>query len=86
MTQIAYEPMGWCTHVKTWEVALELIKKVDRPNIGLCLDTFHIASYLLHSPETADGLRDGGEAALKDSLDVRYPFTRLPSPLTLHSR
>jgi hypothetical protein len=70
VVQIAYEPMGWCTYVKTWETALELIEKVDRPNIGLCLDTFHIASLLSHSPETKDGLREGGEAALKDSLEV----------------
>lgn len=68
--KIAYEPLGWSTHVKTWEYALELIKKVDRVNIGLCLDTFHIASLLSHSPETSTGLREGGEEALKQSLKV----------------
>ena len=74
--------MGWCTHVRTWEVALELIKKVDQPNIGLCLDAFHIASYLSHSPETTSGLRDGGEAALKDSLEVSATFSPLHLPRT----
>lgn len=56
--------------MKTWEKALEICHLVDRPNIGLCLDTFHIVSLLWGSPETADGLREGGDAALKASLDV----------------
>ncbi|ORY90314.1 xylose isomerase-like protein [Leucosporidium creatinivorum] len=67
--KIAYEPLGWSTHVKTWELALDIIHRVERPNIGLCLDTFHIVSLLSHSPETVDGLREGGEAALQASLD-----------------
>ncbi|GAA6019104.1 hypothetical protein JCM10207_006544 [Rhodosporidiobolus poonsookiae] len=67
--KIAYEPLGWSTYVETWEKALDICHRVQRPNIGLCLDTFHIASLLSHSPETKDGLREGGEAALKASLD-----------------
>lgn len=47
---------------------------MDRANLGLCLDSFHIASLLSHSPETTNGLREGGEAALKASLDVGKSF------------
>ncbi|KAM0752621.1 xylose isomerase-like protein [Meredithblackwellia eburnea MCA 4105] len=67
--KIAYEPMGWCTYIKSWEQAQALIGKVQRPNIGLCLDTFHIASLLWASPNTKNGLREGGEEELKKSLD-----------------
>lgn len=77
LSQIAYEPLGWSTHVKTWELALDIIHRVERPNIGLCLDTFHIVSLLSHSPETVDGLREGGEAALQASLDVRWSLSHL---------
>lgn len=56
--------------MNSWEYAYELVKEVNRPNFGLCLDTFHIASYLSHSPETKDGLRKGGEASLRESLEV----------------
>ncbi|GAA5893578.1 hypothetical protein JCM6882_007854 [Rhodosporidiobolus microsporus] len=67
--KIAYEPLSWSTYIEMWEKALEVCHRVDRPNIGLCLDTFHIVSLLWGSPETPDGLREGGEAALKESLD-----------------
>ncbi|GAA6043174.1 hypothetical protein JCM8097_008708 [Rhodosporidiobolus ruineniae] len=66
--KIAYEPLGWSTHVRTWEEALDICHRVGR-GIGLCLDTFHIASLISNSPETEDGLREGGKAALKASLD-----------------
>ncbi|BGO90248.1 hypothetical protein NBRC10512_004769 [Rhodotorula toruloides] len=67
--KMAYEPLGWSTYIDTWEKALDICHRVDRPNIGLCLDTFHVASLLWASPETVDGLREGGEEALKASLD-----------------
>ncbi|BGP37644.1 hypothetical protein JCM10449v2_001561 [Rhodotorula kratochvilovae] len=67
--KIAYEPLGWSTYIRTWEQALDVCHRVDRPNIGLCLDTFHIASLLWGSPETENGLREGGDAALKESLE-----------------
>ncbi|GAA6049865.1 hypothetical protein JCM3770_004221 [Rhodotorula araucariae] len=67
--KIAYEPLGWSTHIKTWEQALDVCHRVGRLNIGLCLDTFHIASLLWGSPETVGGLREGGDVALKESLD-----------------
>ncbi|PWN36980.1 xylose isomerase-like protein [Meira miltonrushii] len=67
--KIAYEPLGWSTYIKTWEQGLEIVKKVNRSNFGLCLDTFHIASLLSHSPETKDGLREGGDIVLKESLE-----------------
>lgn len=78
--------MGWSTHVKSWETALEIIHKVDRPNIGLCLDTFHIASLISHSPETNNGVRAGGHKALKESLEVSKRLCdRIRHPGPAHS-
>lgn len=72
--------MGWCTHVATWEKALDVIREVQRPNIGLCLDTYHIASLLWASPRTEDGLREGGEDALSATLEVRALSPSLHTP------
>jgi 4-hydroxyphenylpyruvate dioxygenase len=42
--RIAYEALAWGLHVYTWEHSWELVKEVDHPNLGICLDTFHIFS------------------------------------------
>lgn len=42
--RIAYEALVWAQHVYTWGHSWELVKEVDHPNLGICLDTFHILS------------------------------------------
>lgn len=42
--RIAYEALSWAQHVYTWEQSWELVKEVNHPNLGICLDTFHIFS------------------------------------------
>ncbi|KIW43956.1 uncharacterized protein PV06_05002 [Exophiala oligosperma] len=42
--------------------------KVDRPNFGLCLDTYHVLARLWADPTDSSGLRPGGTAALRDSI------------------
>lgn len=46
MVSVAYEPMSWSTYYSTWEDTLRLVFEVNRPNFGICLDTFHIATKL----------------------------------------
>ncbi|CZS79310.1 unnamed protein product [Fusarium graminearum] len=53
---IAYENWCWATHAPTWKTAWQIIQKADRPNIGLCLDTFQTAGYEWGDPTTNDGL------------------------------
>ena len=65
---IAYEPMSWSINHSTWESALDLIEAIDRPNFGLCLDSFHIITKLWASPFTASGKYPDADAALRDSL------------------
>ncbi|KAH7924994.1 xylose isomerase-like protein [Leucogyrophana mollusca] len=52
--KIAYELWAWAAHVNTWEGAWEVCKRVDRPNFGLCLDTFQICArtYMNPAPST----------------------------------
>lgn len=40
--QFAYEALCWGTHVDLWEQSWEIVQKVDRVNLGLCLDTYNM--------------------------------------------
>ncbi|WVW79123.1 hypothetical protein I302_101088 [Kwoniella bestiolae CBS 10118] len=41
--KIAYEPWCFSPRYPTWEACLEIVKKGNRPNLGLCLDTAQMA-------------------------------------------
>lgn len=64
----AYEALGWGTHVADWEESLRVVQLVNRPNFGLCLDTYHVLARLWADPRCPSGLRAGGNAALRDSI------------------
>lgn len=64
----AYEALAWSTHVADWEESLRIVGMVNRPNFGLCLDTYHVLSRLWADPRAKSGLRAGGNSALRDSL------------------
>lgn len=42
--RIAYEALAWGTVVNTYWHSWELVKAADHPNLGVCLDSFHILS------------------------------------------
>ena len=54
--RLAYENWCWSTHAPTWKDAWEIVKAVDRPNVGLCLDTFQTAGSEWADPTTESGL------------------------------
>ncbi|KAJ5987933.1 hypothetical protein N7481_003143 [Penicillium waksmanii] len=68
--RVAYEAPSWGIHSNTWQQVQKIIDLVDLPNVGHCLDTFHIASkeagdpFSSISPIRADGYRN-----LQSSLD-----------------
>ncbi|KAF2442129.1 AP endonuclease, family 2 [Karstenula rhodostoma CBS 690.94] len=65
---IAYEPMGWSIVYKSWESALGLTKLVSRPNFGICIDSFHVASLLWGDPSHASGKYPDADRNLASSL------------------
>ncbi|KAJ5382885.1 hypothetical protein N7517_000796 [Penicillium concentricum] len=54
--RLAYENWCWSTHAPGWKDAWEIVSAVDRPNIGLCLDTFQIAGSEWADPTTESGV------------------------------
>lgn len=69
--RVAYEDICWATAAPNWKAGWELVKKVNRANFGLCLDTFHIAAYEWADPTTVTGRRDESDTGQRffDSLE-----------------
>ncbi|KAJ5247764.1 hypothetical protein N7468_002747 [Penicillium chermesinum] len=66
--RFVYEALCWGEHIDTWEASWEVVQGVDRPNFGLCLDSFNIAGRKIFYVQLVDGER------LDAPLDERHPF------------
>jgi sugar phosphate isomerase/epimerase len=71
--RLAYENWCWSTHSSTWKAAWELVRKANRSNIGLCLDTFQIAGSELADPTTKSGYIDNPNMSLQQ---IRHTLTQ----------
>jgi sugar phosphate isomerase/epimerase len=61
--RLAYENWCWSTHAPTWRDVWNIVRQVDRPNVGLCLDTFQTAGSEWADPTTASGMVEEDEGA-----------------------
>ncbi|CDO71054.1 hypothetical protein BN946_scf184844.g58 [Trametes cinnabarina] len=80
--RIAYELWAWGAHVNTWEHIWEVCKRVDRPNFGLCLDTFQICARAYADPTSSDGLLrnpPAGSANTQLASSLKMLSTTVPS-------
>ncbi|KAI1488408.1 3-dehydroshikimate dehydratase [Biscogniauxia mediterranea] len=66
---VAYENWCWATRAPTWKDVWKLVQKADRPNIGLCLDTFQSAGGEWADPTTKSGLIEG---VSREQLDAKW--------------
>jgi hypothetical protein len=55
-----------------WQDSYKIVEQADRPNLGVCLDTFQIAGYDFADPREETGLvgnsREKADAQLEASL------------------
>jgi sugar phosphate isomerase/epimerase len=58
--RLAYENWCWATCTPTWKDVWDIVKKANRPNIGLCLDTFQTAGGEWGDPTTSSGRIEAG--------------------------
>lgn len=68
--RLAYENWCWSTHAPDWKDVWNIIKRVDRANVGLCLDTFQSAGGEWADPTTNSGLVEGDLG--REALDQQY--------------
>ena len=68
--RLAYENWCWSTHAPDWSDIWDIVQKVDRPNIGLNLDTFQTGGKEWGDPTTASGKLDKPEAQLEKDFEA----------------
>lgn len=66
--RLCYEGLCWAARVDVWEEAWEAVRRADRPNLGLCLDTFNIAGRIYADPSRPGGRNPGAEEAVSESM------------------
>ena len=68
--RLAYENWCWSTHAPDWKDVWDIVKKVDRQNVGLCLDTFQTAGGEWADPTTKSGLLEKHES--REEMEQRF--------------
>jgi sugar phosphate isomerase/epimerase len=66
--RFGYEAISWATHVALWEDSVRIVKLVDKPNFGLCLDTYHVLARIWADPRSLTGRLPGADFALRESM------------------
>ncbi|KAI1157393.1 xylose isomerase-like TIM barrel [Nemania serpens] len=93
--RFVYETLCFGTRYNTWEQSWDMVQAVNRPNFGLCLDTFNIAGLIYADPASPSGRTPNCDEAVREciarlvsTVDVRKVFyvqvvdaERLAAPL-----
>ncbi|OAA44703.1 3-dehydroshikimate dehydratase [Beauveria brongniartii RCEF 3172] len=66
--RFAFEALCWGTRVNAWEDSWKIVSAVNRPNFGLCFDTFNIAGHIFADPATPGGCQPNADANLQGSM------------------
>ncbi|KAI0390823.1 xylose isomerase-like protein [Xylariaceae sp. FL0594] len=66
--RFVYEALCFGTRWNKWEQSWEIVQGVDRPNFGICLDTFNIAGRVYADPASPTGRTPDCEEATKESI------------------
>ncbi|KAI7531022.1 xylose isomerase-like protein [Hortaea werneckii] len=66
--QFAYESLCWGTYCDVWERSWEIVQKVDRPNFGICFDTFNMAGRVYADPAAPSRRTPNAAADMAASL------------------
>ncbi|KAL2801866.1 hypothetical protein BJX63DRAFT_426463 [Aspergillus granulosus] len=69
VVRFAYENLCWSTHVDTVEKLWDVVQRVNRPNFGICLDTFNIAGRVWGDPGVVGGKMPKADEDLKATLE-----------------
>ncbi|KAI0552347.1 xylose isomerase-like protein [Xylaria curta] len=69
--RFAYESLCFSTKLNTWQAAWDVVKRANRPNLGIVLDTFNLAGRVWADPASRDPSRQtpDAESALTQSLE-----------------
>jgi len=77
--RLAYENWCWATAAPTWSLAHQIVTLADRPNIGLCLDTFQTVGSEYADPTIKSGLIEDTGIQQQLENNFRSSLARLTS-------
>jgi len=66
--RLSYESLCWGTYIDKWEQSWDIVQRVDRPNFGLCLDTFNILGRIYADPASSTGCTVDAEEAVQHCI------------------
>ncbi|CEJ93535.1 hypothetical protein VHEMI09116 [[Torrubiella] hemipterigena] len=66
--RFALEALCWGTNIDTWDASWDVVRYVNKPNFGICLDTFNIAGRVFADPTQPNGCVADAVQALQRSL------------------
>ncbi|GAA5948058.1 hypothetical protein JCM3775_007301 [Rhodotorula graminis] len=68
--RVMYEGLSFGAHRQSWQDAYEVVEAADRPNLGLCLDSFNTLALEWADPYAVDGrLGPDVDAKLERNMD-----------------
>lgn len=66
--RIAYEAVAFARHNALWQDSVRIVEAVDRPNFGLCLDSFHIHARIWGDACSFEGILPNAAKDLDKSM------------------
>jgi 4-hydroxyphenylpyruvate dioxygenase len=66
--RFAYESLCWGTYVDKWETCWDIVQRVDRPNFGVCLDSYNILGRIYADPTAESGRTHHAEQEVQESM------------------
>ncbi|CAG7563864.1 unnamed protein product [Fusarium equiseti] len=66
--RFAFEALCWGTRINTWEQSWDMVQRVDRPNFGMCIDSYNILGRIFADPTTPSGKTPDCETVTKESI------------------
>lgn len=70
VVRFAFEALCWGTRIDTWEQSWDVVQRVNRPNFGICLDSFNIAGRIYADPAASTGRTANSDEAVIKSMET----------------
>ncbi|KAI9727890.1 MAG: hypothetical protein M1828_005295 [Chrysothrix sp. TS-e1954] len=80
--RFVFEALAWGRDISDWEQSWDVVQQVDRPNLGVCIDTFNVLAKVWADPQMRSGIQeeqpesrlDASLRRLKAGVDVSKVF------------
>jgi 4-hydroxyphenylpyruvate dioxygenase len=77
--RIAYEALSWGAHVDKWSQAWDIVQRVNRPNVGMCFDSFNTLGREYADPCSPTGIQEPEEDTLHALRQSFEGITKVPA-------